>query len=197
VYGWSRSASGYGGYFNGDVQVQGDLSVSGSKAFKIDHPLDPANRYLYHYCMESSEVLNQYSGNAILDNAGQAWVSLPAWFGAINGGAAQGADYRYHLTPVGGAAPNLHVAQEIDAGRFLIAGGPAGLKVSWQITALRSDPYIERYGAPVEVEKREDERGTYLHPELYGQPEELGLSYRFNQEWPNDDPPVSEQTETP
>jgi hypothetical protein len=179
VYGWSRSGSGYGGFFNGDVQIQGDLNVSGSKSFKIDHPLDPANQYLYHYCMESSEVLNQYSGNAILDSNGQAWVELAAWFDAINGGNEPNPDFRYHLTPIGSAAPNLHIAQEIDGERFLIAGGPAGLKVSWQVTALRSDPYIQQYGAPVEVEKPEPERGSYLHPELYGQPEELGLHYRY------------------
>jgi hypothetical protein len=124
-------------------------------------------------------VLNQYSGNAILDSNGQAWVELAAWFDAINGGNEPNPDFRYHLTPIGSAAPNLHIAQEIDGERFLIAGGPAGLKVSWQVTALRSDPYIQQYGAPVEVEKPEPERGSYLHPELYGQPEELGLHYRY------------------
>jgi hypothetical protein len=174
VYGQTSSDNGYGGYFYGDVHVAGDLSASGSKPFKIDHPLDPANQYLYHYSMESSEVLNQYSGNVILDENGEAWVELPAWFETLN------SDFRYQLTCVGAYAP-VYIAQEIEGGRFQIAGGPGGLKISWQVTALRSDPYIERYGAPVEMEKPEGEKGTYIFPELYDQPEELSLNYRHHQ----------------
>lgn len=169
IYGYS--SAGYAGYFNGNVEVLGDLAVSGTKAFKIDHPLDPANEYLYHYCMESSEVLNEYSGNVVLDEKGEAWVEMPAWFDAVN------TDFRYQLTPIGGAAPNLYIASEIQEGRFQIAGGPAGLKVSWQVTALRNDPYLQENPAPVEQAKPKDEAGTYLTPELYGQPAESGLGY--------------------
>ena len=32
--------SGYAGYFNGNVNVQGNFTAT-SKSFKIDHPLDP------------------------------------------------------------------------------------------------------------------------------------------------------------
>jgi len=174
VFGSTYSPSGYAGYFSGHVHVNGTLSAV-VKMFKIDHPLDPANQYLYHYSVESSEVLNQYSGNVVLGADGSAWVELPAWFSAIN------RDVRYQLTPVGGAAPGLYIAQEVRDNRFQVAGGPPGLKVSWLITAVRSDPYIQRYGAPVEVEKPAEERGTYLFPELYGQPEELGRDYRFTQ----------------
>jgi hypothetical protein len=174
VFGQTHSPSGYAGYFSGNVHVNGTLTAV-SKLFRIDHPLDPANRYLYHYSVESAEVLNQYSGNVVLGADGSAWVELPAWFGAIN------QDVRYQLTPVGAAAPGLYIAQEVHDNRFQVAGGPPGLKVSWLITAVRSDPYIQRYGAPVEVEKPAEERGTYLRPELYGQPEELGLDYRFTQ----------------
>jgi len=174
VYGWASSDSGYGGYFSGDVQVQGDLDVSGTKNFRIDHPFDPANRYLYHYSMESSEVLNQYSGNVTLDANGEAWVSLPAWFEAIN------RDFRYQLTSIGAPAPDLHIAAQVKDNRFKIAGGPPGLEVSWQVTALRDDPYVQHYPPQVEQEKPAGERGTYLHPELYGQPEELGLDYRYH-----------------
>jgi hypothetical protein len=169
VYGRVDSPDGYGGYFVGDVHVQGDLSASGTKPFKIDHPLDPANRYLYHYSVESPEVLNQYSGNVILDENGEGWVELPSWFETLN------REFRYQLTPIGASAPNLYVAQEIQDNRFQVAGGPPGIKVSWEVTALRDDPYIQHYGAPVEVDKPAGERGTYLCPELYGQPDELGL----------------------
>ncbi|MGB9724108.1 MAG: hypothetical protein ACPL7G_09455, partial [Chloroflexia bacterium] len=62
VYGRTTSPAGYAGYFQGDVHVVGDLSVTGSKSFKIDHPLDPAGRYLYHFAQEAPEVQNVYNG---------------------------------------------------------------------------------------------------------------------------------------
>lgn len=88
---------------------------------------------LVHAAVESSEVLNVYSGNLRLDGEGSAVVELPAWFEAVN------ADVRYQLTPVGAAAPGLYVAEEVSGNRFRIAGGPAGVKVSWQLPAVRSD----------------------------------------------------------
>ncbi len=75
--------------------------------------------------------MNIYTGNAILDNSGEAVVSLPKWFEALN------ADFRYQLTAIGAAAPNLHVAQEIANHQFSIGGGAPGMKVSWQVTGVR------------------------------------------------------------
>jgi hypothetical protein len=42
-------------------------------------------------------------------------------------------EFRYQLTPIGGPASNLHVAQEIRGGKFKIAGGTSKLRVSWHI----------------------------------------------------------------
>ena len=175
--GQTNSPTGYAGYFVGDVTVLGDFSVSGTKSFVIDHPLDPANQYLYHYNIESSEVLNQYSGNATLDENGSAWVPLPDWFEAVN------TEFRYQLTPIGAAMPNLHIAQEIQGNSFQVGGGEPGMKVSWLVTAVRNDPYMQQNPHPAEVDKPGDERGTYLDPELYGQPEELGLEYLREQDF--------------
>lgn len=176
VYGSTSSSTGYAGYFEGDVHVTGDLSAGGTKPFKIDHPLDPADRYLYHYSVESSEVLNQYTGNVILGTGGEAWVELPAWFEAIN------TDFRYQLTPIGAPGPSLYIAQEIQNNRLKIAGGEPGMRVSWMVVALRDDPYIRQHPPVVEKEKPAGEGGTYLYPELYGQPEEMGLDYQRAQD---------------
>jgi hypothetical protein len=170
VYGKTNSTDGYGGYFYGDVHVQGTLSKTGG-SFKIDHPLDPANKYLYHSFVESPDMMNIYNGVVVLDRDGSAWVTLPEWFEALNG------DFRYQLTPIGAPAPDLYIAQEVVDNRFQIAGGAAGLKVSWQLTGIRHDPWAEANRIPVEEDKPAKERGTYLYPELYGQPEELGLDY--------------------
>ena len=53
----------------------------------------------------------------------------------------------------------------------------AGQKVSWTVTGIRNDAYVRKYGAPVEQDKLAQHRGKYLMPDLYGQPEELGVHY--------------------
>ncbi len=159
------------GDFYGSVSISGNLTVGGLKAFRIDHPLDPENRYLNHFCVESPEVLNTYSGVVVLDDAGEAWVDLPGYFEALN------RDFRYQLTPIGKPAPGLFIADEIASNRFRIAGGAAGVKVSWAVTGVRSDPVLRTMQLAVEEEKPPAERGTYLAPEAYGQPNERGVEY--------------------
>ncbi|MBA2669528.1 MAG: hypothetical protein H0U67_04070 [Gemmatimonadetes bacterium] len=161
---WGASSSGYAGYFSGKVHVTGTLSKAAG-SFKIDHPLDPANRYLSHSFVESPDMMNIYNGNSVLDGDGRATVTLPAYFEALN------RDFRYQLSPIGAPAPSLHIAQEIGGSRFVIAGGPADLKVSWQVTGIRKDAYAQQHPIVVEEEKPAEERGTYLHPREYGQPE--------------------------
>jgi hypothetical protein len=110
-------------------------------------------------------MMNVYNGTVVLDRRGRATVQLPDWFESLN------RDFRYQLTAVGRAAPRLHVAQEVDEGRFTIAGGKAGQKVSWQVTGIRQDAWANTYRIPVEVEKSEEDKGRYLHPELFdGEP---------------------------
>jgi hypothetical protein len=163
------NASGNAGYFQGNVQVVGNLSASGAKNFRIDHPLDPENKYLVHASIESSEVLNLYSGNVTLNPNGEATVQLPDWFEALN------RDFRYALTAIGAPGPSLYVAEKLANHQFKIAGGQPGAEVSWQITGVRSDAYMKKHPMQVEVEKTEIERGHYLQPELYNQLEEKSI----------------------
>lgn len=178
-----------GGIFSYAVYAVGDTGASGTKSFRIDHPDDPGNKYLLHYSVESPEVINFYSGTIALDAAGEAEVELPPYFARIN------RDPRYTLTAVGAPMPMLHVAMEIDgaaliagaaaepgeavsACSFRIAGGARGGRVSWEVKALRNDRWVQRHGAPVEVDKQDLEKGTYQHPDLYDQPPEKGMNYR-------------------
>lgn len=163
-----NTGGGWAGFFSGKVHVNGTLSKSAG-SFKIDHPLDPANKYLSHSFVESPAMLNIYDGVITLDEAGQAVVELPDYFGALN------IDYCYQLTPIGGAAPGLHIAAEVRDNRFSIAGGTPGLKVSWQVTGVRNDAYARDNRIPVEEEKPADERGTYLYPQGFGAPASQGL----------------------
>jgi hypothetical protein len=84
-------------------------------------------------------------------------------------------DFRYQLTSIGAPGPGLYIAQEISGSHFKIAGGSAGSKVSWQVTAVRHDAYAKAYPLVVEQEKNARERGYYIHPELYGATKERGI----------------------
>jgi len=160
---------GVAGYFGGDVQVSGNLSKAGG-SFKIDHPLDPANKYLYHSFVESPDMKNIYDGTVTTDANGQAVVTLPEWFSDLN------RDFRYQLTAIGAPGPNLYVAEEISGNHFKIAGAKPGARVSWQVTGIRHDAWANANRIPVEQAKPEKERGFYLHPELFGAPAEKGLA---------------------
>ena len=112
-------------------------------------------------------MMNVYNGNVVLDNQGEAWVDLPEYFESLN------KDFRYQLTCIGGFA-QVYIAQGVSGNRFKIAGDTPGIKVSWQVTGIRQDPYAEANRITVEEEKPQEEQGTYLHPEAYGMPETMG-----------------------
>lgn len=168
------------GTFNGRLSVTDEITVvgkatvyghifKGGGGFKIDHPLDPARKCLCHSFVESPEMKNLYDGVAVLNRKGQAEIKLPAWFEPLN------QDFRYQLTPLGGPAPDLHIAKEIRGNRFKIAGGKPGMKVSWQVTGVRHDAYAKKHPIPVEETKAKADRGYYLHPEAHGQPPERAI----------------------
>lgn len=116
------------------------------KNFRIDHPLDPENKYLVHASIESAEMLNLYSGNVTTDASGFATVTLPEWFEALN------TDFRYQLTVVGTFAQAI-VAQEIEGNRFVIRTSAPKAKVSWQVTGVRHDRYARENPMKVESDK--------------------------------------------
>jgi hypothetical protein len=163
------SDGGYAGFFYGDVDVDGNLTKAAG-SFKIDHPLDPANKYLYHSFVESPDMMNIYNGNVTLDGNGEAFVPLPEWFQKLN------RDFRYQLTCLDGFAP-IYIAQRVQGNRFKIAGGKPGMEVSWQVTGVRQDAWANAHRIPVEQVKPEKERGSYLHPELFGAPAEKSIAW--------------------
>jgi hypothetical protein len=112
----------------------------------IDHPLDPDNKTLQHSFVESPDMMNVYNGNAVLDESGQAVVTLPAYFEALN------REFRYQLTCIGGYAP-VYIADKVKDNSFRIAGGSAGLEVSWQVTGIRQDTYAREHPILVEMDK--------------------------------------------
>jgi hypothetical protein len=154
---------------NGNTDILGTLTKPAG-SFKIDHPLDPANKYLYHSFVESPDMKNMYDGNVTTDDAGMATVTLPDWFETLN------RDFRYQLTVIGQFAQAI-VASEISGNQFSIRTDKPNVKVSWQVTGTRQDAYANAHRIQVEVEKAPADRGHYLYPELIGAPETARIGY--------------------
>jgi hypothetical protein len=140
---------------------------------------------LCHSYLESSDMKNLYDGVVALDDKGEAEIKLPAWFGALN------KEFRYQLTSIGAPGPNLYIAEEISGStnyirersskhnysHFKIAGGISGMKVSWQVTGVRHDPYAKAHPIEVERNKSDKERAHYIHPDVYGHTGEKRISH--------------------
>ncbi|MGC8785440.1 MAG: hypothetical protein ACP5RN_13770 [Armatimonadota bacterium] len=167
VYGESSSSSGFG------VFSQGRFAASGTKAFQIDHPLNPENAFLNHYSAEGPEPYNLYRGNVVTDAQGYATVQLPDYFESIN------RDPTYHLTVIDSSNDFVlaKVVREIQNNQFVIRTSKPFVKVSWRVEAIRNDRWVQEYGYQTTQEKEDAIKGKYLNPELYGQPKELGIHY--------------------
>jgi hypothetical protein len=176
VWGATGSPAGWAGYFQGNVNVTGTLS-KGAGAFKIDHPLDPQNRYLYHSFVESPDMMNLYNGIVTTDQRGYATVHLPDWFEALN------RDYRYELTVVDSTDSDTFVQAKVVRGvannQFTLRTSLPATRVSWLVTGIRHDAFANAHRIPVEEEKPLAERGLYLYPKELGQPEEQGLAWQM------------------
>jgi hypothetical protein len=159
-FGGYFQGNNYAGYFAGNVGISGTLT-KGAGSFKIDDPIDPANKYLSHSFVESPDMKNIYDGTVVTDAKGYATVTMPTWFEALN------RDFRYQLTTINSFS-RATVSQELKNGKFRIRTSRPNVKVSWQLTGIRHDAYADAHRIPTEEEKPADEQGHYLHPELFG-----------------------------
>jgi hypothetical protein len=188
IQGTGGAFSGYAGVFYGDVLVTGTLygNTSGKTVFSgppnptvvgvsTDDPLDPGNKYLQLASVQSGEVTSVSSGNVTTDELGLATVTLPAWFEATNG------DFRYQLTVMGQFAQAV-IKDKIADGKFRIMTNASHVEVSWQVTGVRNDAIARSHPFVAEVEKSDRERGFYVHPEVFGQPEEKQMSWAIKPE---------------
>ncbi len=166
VYG--SSSNGYAAFWDGAVGQNGPTTMAAA-ALRVDHPAHPEERYLELPLAASGERTVTLDGTVHLDGAGAAEVRLPSWFARVT------ENHRYQLTAIGAPAPSLHIARELEGDTFAVAGGVPGQKVSWQISGSRRDPWAVAHPFTPEPAKSAEERGTLLHPELYGRPPESAL----------------------
>lgn len=69
------------------------------------------------------------------------------------------------------------VVRKIQNNRFVIRTSKPFVEVLWEVKAVRNDRWVQQYAYQVEQVKPEGHQGKYLHPELYGQPKEVGIHY--------------------
>jgi len=148
-------------YVNNDLDVNDDLTVLGtlsksSGTFKIDHPVDPYNKFLYHSFVESPDMMNIYNGNITTNSNGEVTVELPDYFESLN------VEFRYQLTVMGDFAQAI-IADEITGNQFKIKTDKPNIKVSWQVTGVRNDTYAKENRVVPVVEKPAEQKGTLLY----------------------------------
>ena len=167
---------GEGGGENFGLYAIGNSGASGTKSFNIDHPLDPDNKTLKHFSIESNEILNLYRGTTVFDSNGNASIKLPEYFNAIN------KDFSYQLTPVGAAMPNLFIKNKINStGEFTISGGINNKEVSWVVYGVRNDKYLQvnPNQRKTVIEKPNHYKGRYWDVKSWGKTDEEGILYKI------------------
>ena len=173
VYGTAANGTtNYAGYFSGNVSITGSIAKA-SGTFKIDHPLDPEHKYLYHSFVESPDMMNIYNGNITTDAAGFATVTMPSYFNALN------TDFRYQLTVIGTFAQAI-VKEEMQGNTFIIQTNQPNVKVSWQVTGVRNDKYAQAHRVQPEVAKEPENQGRYIHAAEWGQPLTKAINYELD-----------------
>ncbi len=131
-------------------------SADQSVIVSIDHPLDPKNKTLNQAAITSPEMLNVYNGNITTDGSGEAIVKMPAYVEKVN------TDFRYQLTVIGTFAQAI-VFKEVSNGQFVIKTDQPNVKVSWQVTGVRTDAYARENSITVEEAKTGSAKGNLLY----------------------------------
>ncbi len=153
--GYNNSAAFNGLAATASTQLRcGTLAKTGG-TFTIDHPLDPENKILNHYFVESPEMVLIYRGSAVIGENGRATVHLPDYFNALN------KNPMIQLTGV--KSNDVWVEEEVAQNTFMIGGKP-GVKVYWTVTGERKDPSADviKIIMPVEQLKEGDLTGRSL-----------------------------------
>jgi hypothetical protein len=139
------------GNSNGNADFSGTLT-KGAGSFKIDNPANPDNEFLQHSFVESPDMMNVYNGIVTTGKDSTATIEMPDWFMPLN------RDFRYQLTTIGSFA-RVMVLREMKDGRFTIKSAGKNVKVSWQVTGIRHDPFAEKNRIPTVTKKLPDEIG--------------------------------------
>ncbi|MFO0889870.1 MAG: hypothetical protein U0790_12105 [Isosphaeraceae bacterium] len=134
----------YLGYMDGQECVKNSVCVSGGlianwKNFRIDHPLNPAQDFLIHGCLEGPEVGVYYRGESCLVD-GRARVELPAYFEALTRKEGR----TVQLTPLADDDQPISMlaASRVSEGAFtvrMVNRENPSQRFYWEVKAVRAD----------------------------------------------------------
>ena len=130
---------------NGQLCTSDGTLSKGGGSFKIDHPLDPENKYLYHSFVESPDMMNVYNGNVVLDERRRGRRSS-----CRSGSRRSTATSATSSRCIGGGSRGSCTIAAGDRRQPLHDRRRAGRasKVSWQVTGIRQDAFAERQPHP-------------------------------------------------
>lgn len=165
----STDAAALAGRFDGNVTINGNLTVTGTKTgLFIDDPRAPAERTIGQTPLDTDELSVFYSGNVTTGDDGRATVRLPEYAQAI------ASDWRYTLTPIGRFGQAI-VEREVEDGVFVVRTEHPSTKVSWSVVGTRIDPYADAHPFVAVLPKAGPLEGLFLHPAEINEPPRLGV----------------------
>lgn len=113
---------------NGNIVADGTISGSNLKIERKGVEKGDRDRVYYPLLVTMEETF-LLSGRAVLGEGGRATIHIP------EENLASLEQSHFQLTPMGGPAPNIHIAKILeDETGFEIAGGREGQEVFWQIS---------------------------------------------------------------
>jgi hypothetical protein len=134
VYGKSDSPDGYAGYFDNTAggtagYFAGDVEVKGNITVVTDDPNTPGSELEYS-AVTSDNPVAVYTGNATLAGTGTVTVTLPAEVSDLY------TTFTYQVTPLGAATTIPYIStQFVSATDQFEITGDANLEVSWTVYA--------------------------------------------------------------
>jgi hypothetical protein len=138
------------------VNVQGDLNVTGAKAFVQPHPTDPS-KALRFVCLEGNESGTYFRGTGVLVN-GRAVIEVPEEFRLVT----EDQGLTVQVTPLGAIAALAVESKDLDQ---IVVVGSRNVEFDYFVNGVRKG----FAGAPVVIDNRA------FVPEVRGVP--FGLKY--------------------
>ena len=132
------NTGGGGVYYN---NTDKEFTFDTAKTFVIDHPIDAANKYLVHVCLEGPEAGVYYRGKGEIINGASVVIHLPHYFGALCTGSD---DATIQITHIYDGKVKVFSAGEVDfkSNTFTVYGEENG-RFNWLVHGKRSDIRVE------------------------------------------------------
>lgn len=135
--------------------INADDATAAVKAFCIDHPLFPTDKWLRHVCVEAPRADLIYRGTATVAG-GTATVDIDLESG-MSPGTLEALCQDIEVLSIRHKAGKAAACSDVTGGRFEITGDDG--KVVWVVVGTRNDPALVENVKPVEQDKSDVQEG--------------------------------------